>query len=72
MGTTKDIREAVNAELNFDPLVDDADIHVVNINGDAALLVTGLPDPFRTYHVPPKLVSAWPLATPGPESPEKV
>jgi len=37
MGTTKDIREAVNAELNFDPLVDDADIHVVNINGDVAL-----------------------------------
>jgi osmotically-inducible protein OsmY len=37
MGTTKDIREAVNAELNFDPLVDDADIHVVNVNGDVAL-----------------------------------
>jgi osmotically-inducible protein OsmY len=37
MGTTKDLREAVEAELEFDPLVDDADIHVVNINGDAAL-----------------------------------
>ena len=37
MGTTKDIREAVKAELEFDPLVDDADIHVVNINGDVAL-----------------------------------
>jgi osmotically-inducible protein OsmY len=37
MGTTKDIRAAVEAELEFDPLVDDADIHVVNINGDAAL-----------------------------------
>src|SRR6266851_6890087 len=37
MGTTKDIREAVNAELEFDPLVDDADIHVVNVNGDVAL-----------------------------------
>src|SRR6266581_9774129 len=36
------------------------------------LLVTGSPDPLRTYQVPPKLVSAWPLATPGPESPEKV
>jgi osmotically-inducible protein OsmY len=35
MGTTKDIREAVEAELEFDPLVDDADIHVVTINGDA-------------------------------------
>jgi osmotically-inducible protein OsmY len=37
MGTTKDIREAVDAELSFDPLVDDADIHVVNVNGDVAL-----------------------------------
>jgi len=37
MGTTKDIREAVNAELKFDPLVDDADIHVVNVSGDVAL-----------------------------------
>jgi hypothetical protein len=37
MGTTKDIREAVVAELEFDPLVDDADIHVVTINGDVAL-----------------------------------
>jgi osmotically-inducible protein OsmY len=37
MGTTKDIREAVDAELEFDPLVDDADINVVNVNGDVAL-----------------------------------
>jgi osmotically-inducible protein OsmY len=37
MGTTKDIRDAVNAELKYDPLVDDADIHVVNVNGDVAL-----------------------------------
>jgi len=37
MGTTKDIREAVQAELKFDPLVDDADIDVVNVNGDVAL-----------------------------------
>jgi len=37
MGTTTDIRDAVEAELEFDPLVDDADIHVVNINGDVAL-----------------------------------
>jgi osmotically-inducible protein OsmY len=37
MGTTKDIREAVEAELEFDPLVDDADIHVVTINGDVTL-----------------------------------
>ena len=37
MGTTKDIREAVEAELKFDPLVDDADIHVMNMSGDVAL-----------------------------------
>jgi osmotically-inducible protein OsmY len=37
MGTTKDVRDAVNAELKFDPLVDDADIHVVNVSGDVAL-----------------------------------
>jgi osmotically-inducible protein OsmY len=37
MGTAKDIRHAVEAELEFDPLVDDADIDVVNIFGDMAL-----------------------------------
>jgi osmotically-inducible protein OsmY len=37
MGKTTDIREAVEAELKFDPLVDDADIHVANLNGDVAL-----------------------------------
>ena len=37
MGRTKDIREAVEAELGFDPLVDSADIAVRNINGDVAL-----------------------------------
>ncbi len=37
MGKTTDIREAVEAELMFDPLVDDADIHVMNMNGDVAL-----------------------------------
>jgi osmotically-inducible protein OsmY len=37
MSTIKDIREAVNAELKYDPLVDDADIHVVNVSGDVAL-----------------------------------
>ena len=37
MSATKDIRQAVEAELKFDPLVDDADVHVVNINGDVAL-----------------------------------
>jgi len=37
MGTTKEVRGAVEAELEFDPIVEDADIHVVNINGDVAL-----------------------------------
>jgi osmotically-inducible protein OsmY len=37
MGKTKDIRGAVSAELDFDPLVDAADITVRNINGDVAL-----------------------------------
>jgi len=37
MSTTKDIRKAVEAELRFDPLVEDADIHVVNVNGEVAL-----------------------------------
>jgi osmotically-inducible protein OsmY len=37
MTKTKDIREAVEAELNFDPLVDDADITVVNMNGEVGL-----------------------------------
>jgi osmotically-inducible protein OsmY len=37
MGKTTDIRGAVEAELKFDPLVDDADAHVMNMNGDVAL-----------------------------------
>jgi osmotically-inducible protein OsmY len=37
MGKTKDIRGAVEAELNFDPLVDTADIAVRNVNGEVAL-----------------------------------
>ena len=37
MGTTKDIREAVKAELSFDPLVDDTAITVKVMNGDVAL-----------------------------------
>jgi osmotically-inducible protein OsmY len=45
MGTTKDIREAVEAELEFDPLVNDADVHVVNINGGVALNGTVLSYP---------------------------
>ena len=34
---TKDIREAVQKELEFDPLVDEAGITVKNMNGDVAL-----------------------------------
>jgi osmotically-inducible protein OsmY len=37
MGKTTDIRAAVEAELKFDPRVDDTDVHVVNVNGDVAL-----------------------------------
>jgi osmotically-inducible protein OsmY len=37
VGKTKNIREAVEAELDFDPLVDDGDISVKNMNGEVAL-----------------------------------
>jgi osmotically-inducible protein OsmY len=37
MSETKDIREAVEAELIFDPLVDASNITVKNLNGDVAL-----------------------------------
>ena len=37
MGTTKEVRKSVQEELNFDPLVDPADITVSNIKGDVAL-----------------------------------
>jgi osmotically-inducible protein OsmY len=37
---TKDVRAAVEAELGFDPLVDAADIKVVNIRGDVTLAGT--------------------------------
>jgi osmotically-inducible protein OsmY len=37
MGKTTDIREAVEAELEFDPLVDPSDITVKNINRQVAL-----------------------------------
>jgi osmotically-inducible protein OsmY len=37
MGKTKDVREAVEKELSFDPLVDVTAITVRNINGDVAL-----------------------------------
>ena len=37
MSQTKDIRDAVEGELGYDPLIDDSDISVKNINGDVAL-----------------------------------
>ena len=37
MSQTKDIRDAIERGLNYDPLVDDSDISVKNINGDVAL-----------------------------------
>ncbi len=37
MGKTKDVREAVESELSFDPLVDETNITVKNINGEVAL-----------------------------------
>ena len=37
MGKNNDIRKAVEAELNFDPLVTATDISVMNLNGDVAL-----------------------------------
>jgi len=40
VGKTKDVRAAVEAELGFDPLVDSADITVMNIMGDVTLAGT--------------------------------
>ena len=37
MSQTKDVRNAVEHELNYDPLVDPTDIAVKNINGEVAL-----------------------------------
>jgi osmotically-inducible protein OsmY len=37
MGKNKDVREAVESELIFDPLVDETDITVKNLNGEVAL-----------------------------------
>ncbi len=37
MTKTQDIRDAVERELSYDPLVDMSDITVKNINGEVAL-----------------------------------
>jgi osmotically-inducible protein OsmY len=40
MGKTRDVREAVETELGYDPLVDATDVSVKNINGAVALTGT--------------------------------
>ncbi|WP_187365604.1 BON domain-containing protein [Trebonia kvetii] len=40
MGKTRDVREAVETELGYDPLVDATDISVKNIDGEVALTGT--------------------------------
>ena len=47
MGRAKDVRAAVEAELSFDPLVDSADITVVNIGGHVNL--TGTVPSYQQY-----------------------
>lgn len=37
MATIKDVRQSVKAELSFDPLVDETNITIKNLNGDVAL-----------------------------------
>jgi osmotically-inducible protein OsmY len=37
MGRSRDIRQSVSAELDFDPLVNASDVHVANIAGDLTL-----------------------------------
>ncbi len=55
MGTTKDIRDAVEAELEFDPLVDDADIHLVNITPGMWLSTAPCRTIRSTWRPPPPL-----------------
>ena len=53
MSQTKDIREAVERELDYDPFVDDSDISVKNINGDVAM--NGTVFSYRsTWRPPPR------------------
>ena len=47
MGKTRDVREAVEKELSYDPHVDATDISVKNINGKVAL--TGTVPSFPQY-----------------------
>ena len=54
MSQTKDIREAVESELGYDPFVDDSDISVKNLNGDVALngTVRSYPQYLERYSKP--------------------
>lgn len=52
MGTTKDVRDAVQAELTFDPLVDATEITVRNMNGEVGLNGT-VPSYPSTWRLPP-------------------
>jgi osmotically-inducible protein OsmY len=49
MGKTKDVRDAVEAELDFDPRVDATDITVKNVGGEVALngTVSSYPSTWR-------------------------
>lgn len=57
MSKNKDIREAVEAEFGFDPLVDAADIAVMNVNGDVALNGTVPSYPQYLEAAPPRSAS---------------
>jgi hypothetical protein len=59
MGATKGTRDAVGAELESDPL-DDADIHVVNINGTWPS--TAPSRAIRSTWRPPPPLSVWPAS----------
>jgi len=58
MGTTKDVRAAVEKELGFDPRVDSAHIDVGNIGGDVAL--TGTVPSYPQYRA--AAAAAWRIA----------
>jgi osmotically-inducible protein OsmY len=64
MSLTKDIRDAVEGELRYDPLVDDADISVKNINGDVALdgTVPSYPQYLEAAAAARRIAGVWNLA----------
>jgi hypothetical protein len=61
MGKTKDVRDAVEAELDFDPRVDATDITVKNVGGEVALdgTVSSYPSTWRPAP-PPNALPASP------------